>query len=116
MSVTNTHGVHITQVSDYVKKWYKYMPDDITQEMMSKFEQEHEKALSVYPEAIRQFITKDVTYPGVYAAQKLREHGTIEKDVQAFLFTSGRQAFMDQRNHWKNTMVRLEKHLIMLHQ
>lgn len=105
MSQTNQHGVHINQVSDHVKKWFKYMPDDITPEDVLSFESQHKEALQAYPPMMASIVSKDVTYPGCYIASRLRKSGKVKEErIQEILFSLGRTAFFNQKEVWKNAM------------
>lgn len=110
MSATNKHGVHISEVSDHVKKWVKYMPSDVTPEDVISFKQQHDEAIQNYPPMMASMVSKDVTYPGCYIASRLRAKGVSEDDIQKLLFQLGGAAFFNQKTHWKLCMDTLKKY------
>lgn len=100
----NTNGIDITQVSDHLKEWYSYMPNDITLEDIVDFDRAHKAAIKEYPSFITQFMTKDVTFPGCYLASRLREKGISQQELDQLNFNLGRLAMMDAQGQWKRVM------------
>lgn len=109
MSRINDNGINIKEVSDHVKMWYKYMPQDITQEDVNNFKSQHQQAVGD-DDLMGGIISKDVTYPGCYIASRLRESGKMsDEEIDSLLFDLGKQAFMDQKGHWKRCMQTFQK-------
>lgn len=106
----NKYGVHINQVSDHVKSWVKYMPDDITTGDVQSFKQQHDDAIKNYPPMMASLVTKDVTYPGCYIASRLRAKGIMtEEQINNLLFKLGGAAMFNQAGHWKLCMETMKK-------
>jgi hypothetical protein len=103
----NRHGVHIKDVSDHLKTWPKYMPDDITHKYVKFLEEGRKHAMDSDPmlKFLETVISKDVSYAGSYVAWHIRSEKLLsEEKIDELLFNLGRSAFGDQKGHWKRCM------------
>jgi hypothetical protein len=98
----NRHGVHIKDVSDYLKTRPKYVPDDITLHEFGKFLKEGRiNATDSDPMILllTNVISKDVYNAAMYIARYIRrETLLLEEEVNALIFNLLRSAVGGQKD------------------